>query len=80
MLSREIAGRTRVDLGWLVGAASSGWVVRAETLPFRSYVCSLFITFPVSSDGGHWAVQGPFVIPAAYSSAPPRPEPRWPWP
>ena len=37
----------------------------AHTLPFWSYVCSLFITFLVPSGGGHWAVQGPFVIPAA---------------
>ena len=37
----------------------------AHTLPFWSYICSLFITFLVPSGGGHWAVQGPFVIPAA---------------
>ena len=37
----------------------------AGTLPFWSYVCSLFITFLVPSGGGHWAVQGPFIIPAA---------------
>ncbi len=37
----------------------------AHTLPFWSYVCSLIITFFVPSGGGHWAVQGPFVVPAA---------------
>lgn len=37
----------------------------AHTLPFWSYVCSLLVTFLVPSGGGHWAVQGPFVIPAA---------------
>jgi short-chain fatty acids transporter len=37
----------------------------AHTLPFWSYVCSLIVTFFVPSGGGHWAVQGPFVIPAA---------------
>jgi short-chain fatty acids transporter len=37
----------------------------AHTLPFWSYVCSLIVTFLVPSGGGHWAVQGPFVIPAA---------------
>jgi short-chain fatty acids transporter len=36
-----------------------------HTLPFWSYVCSLLVTFLVPSGGGHWAVQGPFVIPAA---------------
>jgi short-chain fatty acids transporter len=40
-------------------------VATAGTLPFWSYLCSLFITFLVPSGGGHWAVQGPFVIPAA---------------
>ncbi len=36
-----------------------------HTLPFWSYICSLIITFFVPSGGGHWAVQGPFVVPAA---------------
>ena len=40
-------------------------VANANTLPFWSYLCSLLITFMVPSGGGHWAVQGPFVIPAA---------------
>ncbi len=40
-------------------------VATAHTLPFLSYLCSLFITFLVPSGGGHWAVQGPFTIPAA---------------
>lgn len=39
---------------------ASGW-----TLPFWSYVGSLFITLFIPSGGGHWAVQGPFTIPAA---------------
>ncbi|WP_189041366.1 short-chain fatty acid transporter [Aliidongia dinghuensis] len=38
-----------------------------HSLPFWSYIASLFITFLVPSGGGHWAVQGPFVIPAAVS-------------
>ena len=51
----------------LAGVISSAFVVvaSAHTLPFWSYVCSLFITFLVPSGGGHWAVQGPFVVPAA---------------
>jgi short-chain fatty acids transporter len=40
-------------------------VASAETLPFLGYVASLGITFFVPSGGGHWAVQGPFTIPAA---------------
>ena len=51
----------------LAGVISKGFVViaTAHTLPFWSYICSLFITFLVPSGGGHWAVQGPFVVPAA---------------
>ncbi|MFT8674568.1 MAG: TIGR00366 family protein [Acetobacter sp.] len=42
-------------------------VASAHTLPFWSFVSSLLITFLVPSAGGHWAVQGPFVVPAALS-------------
>ncbi len=51
----------------LAGVISKGFVAiaTAHTLPFWSYICSLFITFLVPSGGGHWAVQGPFVVPAA---------------
>jgi short-chain fatty acids transporter len=51
----------------LAGVISKAFVAvaTAATLPFWSYVCSLFITFLVPSGGGHWAVQGPFVVPAA---------------
>jgi short-chain fatty acids transporter len=37
----------------------------AATLPFWSYVASIVISIFVPSGGGHWAVQGPFVVPAA---------------
>lgn len=37
----------------------------AHTLPFFTYLTSLIITLFVPSGGGHWAVQGPFAIPAA---------------
>ena len=37
----------------------------AHTLPFWTYVTSLMITLFVPSGGGHWAVQGPFAVPAA---------------
>jgi short-chain fatty acids transporter len=37
----------------------------AHTLPFWTYISSLCITLFIPSGGGHWAVQGPFVLPAA---------------
>jgi short-chain fatty acids transporter len=37
------------------------------SLPLWSYLSSLIITLLVPSAGGHWAVQGPFVLPAALS-------------
>ena len=37
----------------------------AHTLPFWTYMSSLVITLFIPSGGGHWAVQGPFVLPAA---------------
>jgi short-chain fatty acids transporter len=35
------------------------------TLPFWQYVASVIISLFVPSGGGHWAVQGPFAVPAA---------------
>lgn len=40
-------------------------IASAHTLPLWSYLSSMIITLLVPSAGGHWAVQGPFVIPAA---------------
>ena len=37
----------------------------AWTLPFWSYAASIVISLFVPSGGGHWAVQGPFAVPAA---------------
>jgi short-chain fatty acids transporter len=37
----------------------------SHTLPFWTYISSLLITLFIPSGGGHWAVQGPFVLPAA---------------
>lgn len=37
----------------------------AATLPFWSYISSIIISLFVPSGGGHWAVQGPFAVPAA---------------
>ena len=36
-----------------------------QTLPFFTYLTSMIITLFVPSGGGHWAVQGPFAVPAA---------------
>jgi len=38
-----------------------------HTLPFWSFVSSNIISLFVPSGGGHWAVQGPFMVPAAVS-------------
>jgi short-chain fatty acids transporter len=37
----------------------------SRTLPFWTYLASLVLTLFIPSGGGHWAVQGPFVLPAA---------------
>ena len=37
----------------------------AHTLPILSFVSSILISLIIPSGGGHWAVQGPFTIPAA---------------
>ncbi|WP_241869394.1 TIGR00366 family protein [Acidocella aminolytica] len=40
-------------------------IASSHSLPLWSYVSSMIITLLVPSAGGHWAVQGPFVVPAA---------------
>ena len=42
-------------------------IASAATLPVWSFLSSLIITLLIPSAGGHWAVQGPFVLPAAVS-------------
>ena len=37
----------------------------AHTLPFWNFVASMIISLFIPSGGGHWAVQGPFTVPAA---------------
>ena len=51
----------------LAGVIASGFATFAtsSTLPFWSYVSSVIISLFVPSGGGHWAVQGPFAVPAA---------------
>ncbi|MGZ3508165.1 MAG: short-chain fatty acid transporter [Vulcanimicrobiaceae bacterium] len=51
----------------LAGVISQGFTTfsTAATLPFWSYISSIVISLFVPSGGGHWAVQGPFAVPAA---------------
>ena len=42
-------------------------IATPATLALWSYLSSLVITLLIPSAGGHWAVQGPFVLPAALS-------------
>jgi len=59
-------------MGIMTGTGLAGVLAKAflrfstaATLPFYTYLTSLIITLFVPSGGGHWAVQGPFAIPAA---------------
>lgn len=52
-------GLAGVIAQWFVAFSTAG------TLPFWSYVSSILISLFVPSGGGHWAVQGPFAVPAA---------------
>jgi short-chain fatty acids transporter len=51
----------------LAGLIAQGFVSfsSGRTLPFWSFISSNIISLFVPSGGGHWAVQGPFMIPAA---------------
>ena len=51
----------------LAAAISKGFVAVATpvTLPLWAFMSSLVITLLIPSAGGHWAVDGPFVVPAA---------------
>ena len=51
----------------LAGVISKAFLAfsTGRTLPFWTYVSSLIITLFIPSGGGHWAVQGPFILPAA---------------
>jgi short-chain fatty acids transporter len=51
----------------LAAAISQAFVAFStqDTLPFWSFISSNIISLFVPSGGGHWAVQGPFMIPAA---------------
>ncbi len=52
----------------VLGVIITNWFVNIatkETFPVLAFFSSGIINFAVPSGGGHWVVQGPFVIPAA---------------
>jgi short subunit fatty acid transporter len=51
----------------LADVSAKGFVqfANTHTLPFWDFVAALIISLFVPSAGGHWAVQGPFTVPAA---------------
>lgn len=56
-----------MDLSGLGGLISGGFVSisNVHTFPFLAFLSSGLINFFVPSGGGHWVVQGPFIMPAA---------------
>jgi short-chain fatty acids transporter len=61
-------------MGMMTGTGLAAVVAQAfvafsthQTLPFWSFISSNIISLFVPSGGGHWAVQGPFMVPAAVS-------------
>ena len=40
-------------------------IANVHTFPLLAFLVSAVINFAVPSGGGHWVVQGPFVMPAA---------------
>jgi len=51
----------------LAGVISEGFVSFStpETFPFFCFLSAVIINFFIPSGGGHWVVQGPFLVPAA---------------
>ncbi|ABR35937.1 TIGR00366 family protein [Clostridium beijerinckii] len=56
-----------MDLSGLGGMITSGFVSisNVHTFPVLAFLSSGLINFFVPSGGGHWVVQGPFIMPAA---------------
>lgn len=56
-----------MDLSGLGGLITSGFVSisNVHTFPILAFLSSGLINFFVPSGGGHWVVQGPFIMPAA---------------
>lgn len=58
-LMMEHSGLGGIITNWFVDIATK------ETFPLLAFLSSGLINFAVPSGGGHWVVQGPFVMPAA---------------
>lgn len=58
-LMMEHSGLGGIITNWFVDIATR------ETFPLLAFLSSGLINFAVPSGGGHWVVQGPFVMPAA---------------
>ncbi len=58
-LMMEHSGLGGIITNWFVLIANK------DTFPLMAFLSSGLINFAVPSGGGHWVVQGPFVIPAA---------------
>ena len=56
-----------MDHSGLAGVITEWFVhiANVHTFPFLAFLSSAVINFAVPSGGGHWVVQGPFVMPAA---------------
>lgn len=56
-----------MDLSGLGGVITQAFikVATVKTFPFLVFFSSALVNFAIPSGGGHWVVQGPFVIPAA---------------
>jgi short-chain fatty acids transporter len=55
------SGLAGVITRWFVDIAN------VHTFPLLAFISSAVINFAVPSGGGHWVVQGPFVMPAAHA-------------
>ena len=55
----EDSGLAGVIAHWFVSFSTP------TTFPFYTFLSSIIITLFIPSGGGHWVVQGPFMIPAA---------------
>ena len=55
----EHSGLGGIITSWFVNVATK------DTFPIMAFFSSALINFAVPSGGGHWVIQGPFVMPAA---------------
>ncbi|MFY4775330.1 TIGR00366 family protein [Metabacillus sp. RGM 3146] len=57
-----------MEMSGLGGAITNAFISIStpETFPFLAFLSSGIVNFFVPSGGGHWVVQGPFIMPAAH--------------